>query len=271
MDVLWKFKRAFNNWVYPIFQGEKLVKDSMAIMDQFAAKVIAEKRHDTGGNHLVARYITAYKEKGEVLTDKFLRDMVLSFLIAGRDTTACALSWMMYMICLHPEVEEKVFQEVSSVLGRDKDITFEHTKDLVYTEAVLMETLRLYPSVPFEFKTCVEDDVLPNGVKVPAGTMVLYSPYVWGRTERLWPEPEKFKPERWLGEEAKHSQFKFVTFNAGPRLCLGKHVAILEGKVLAAMIIRRFKLQLINPKDVTYQVSITLPVRNGLNVYVKRR
>jgi len=273
IDMFWKQKRTFNNLVYPLFEGEKLIKESMAIMDKFAFRVIAERKReiDQNKNNLVARFIDAAKEKGEVLTDKFLRDVVLSFLIAGRDTTACALSWMMYCLCLNPEAEAKVYEEAKRVSAMEEGINFENSKELVYTEAALLETLRLYPSVPFEFKTCVEPDVLPNGVKVPKNTMVLYSPYVWGRSEKLWPDPLAFKPERWLGEEGKHSQYKYITFNAGPRLCLGKHVALLEGKILASMILQRFKLKLVNPKDVTYQVSITLPVKDGLQVYVEAR
>jgi len=204
-----------------------------------------------------------------VLTDKYLRDLILNFLIAGRDTTACALSWMMYVLCLNPEVEEKMYQEIEAVIG-NSEFSFDNVKDLVYTEAVLLETLRLYPSVPFEFKTCMEDDVM-NGIKIPKGTQVIYNPYTWGRSERLWTDPLVVKPERWFGEDGKHSQYKYITFNAGPRLCLGKHVALLEGKLLAAMIVQRFKLKLVAPKSVTYQFSITLPIKGGLPVYIETR
>jgi len=265
---LWRFQRYFNRFIYPVFSKERKIAEALAIMDQFAARVIAERKKDKNAKNLVARFIDDAKEKGEELSDKFLRDLVLNFLIAGRETTACGLSWMMYLLCLNPEVEEKMYQEVKNIT----DFSFDVAKDLEYTEACLLETLRLYPSVPFEFKTCVKDDTLPNGVKVPKGAIVIYSPYVWGRNEKLWPDPFAFKPERWLGEEGKHSQYKYVTFNAGPRLCLGKHVALLEGKLLAAMIVQRFKLKLVkNPKDITYQFSITLPIKGGLSVYVENK
>jgi len=181
------------------------------------------------------------------------------------------MSWMTYLLCNHPEVEAKILEEIKTVVG-DDDVHFENAKNLVYTTAAFMETLRLYPSVPSDIKTAVNDDVLPNGVKVPAGTTIVYHMYIWGRAPELWgPDASEFKPERWLGAEEKHSQYKYITFNAGPRLCLGKHVATLEGTLLLAMLLPKFKFTMVPGQVIKEQRSLTLPIDKGLWVTVTPR
>jgi len=205
------------------------------------------------------------------LTDKDLRDIILNFVIAGRDTTAQALSWSIYRLCIHPHVQQRARQEIQEVLGNDQGRgwpSYEALQKMKYIEAVCMEVLRFHPSVPKEAKFAFADDVLPDGTKVYKGDCVVFVPWVMGRTERLWPNCEEFQPERFLSG-AKHSPFVFTAFQAGPRTCLGQNLAILEMKCCIARLLSHFEFKLEqDPSTVTYVNTITLPIRGALMVSV---
>jgi len=215
------------------------------------------------------------------VSDEELRDIIVNFLVAGRDTTACALCWFFYEMARHPDVESKVIEEVDRLMGHpgsahspdtsadgeDPSAAGERMFDLAaemeYTEAALLETLRLHPSVAGDVKSCVEADVLPDGTRVPVGALVSYAPYTFGHSQWIWPDAEKFDCGRWL-TNPKPSQYKFPSFNAGPRLCLGKSLALQEAKTLIAMILNRFTLTLKPDREVRYKVSVTLQLDGGL-------
>ena len=222
------------------------------------------------------------------IDDRYLRDVIMNFLIAGRDTTAQALSWSLYLLALHPQYQDSLYEEAIAVVeenqanGGEEDgedgeetssehISFDNTKHMPMARAVFMETLRLYPSVPKEVKWSFEADELPNGMKIPANSWVGFIPYVMGRDEELWDEPLVFRPERFI-ENPKPSPFIFTAFQAGPRMCLGKDMAVLEGQVALSRILMKYKFELdCSPEDVTYTNSLTLPMKNGLPVRVLRR
>jgi cytochrome P450 len=143
-------------------------------------------------------------------------------------------------------------------------------RSLPLLHAFVRETLRLHPPVPQDTKECIEDDVWPSGQRVPKGAMVAYVPYLMGRSERLWgKDAAKFDLDKWFqhdGQPAKEpSPFLFPVFNAGPRLCLGKSVAILESSMLLSMIVQQFRLTCVDD-SVTYALTVTLPIRDGLHV-----
>lgn len=167
-------------------------------------------------------------------------------MIAGRDTTAQQLTWQFYSLMSNPRIMKNLVKEVDIVLQGSDTYTYETImNELPYMKAVFHETLRLYPPVPKNVKTAVEDDVLPGGVKVYKGDVIGISSYCLGRNKAVWGEDaELFVPERWLvdGQDNEHhhqgnnnkankspfgkfraeSPYKFTSFNAGPRLCLGQ-------------------------------------------------
>ena len=130
-----------------------------------------------------------------------------------------------------------------------------------------MEVLRLHPSVPKEAKEVFEDDVWPDGTVVKKGDVATFFPWAMGRDKDLWgPDAEEFKPERFL-DQSKPSPFKFIAFQAGPRTCLGQNFAMLEMKCVLSRLLLLFEFSLAqDPKSVTYDVSLTLPIKNGLQV-----
>uniref|UniRef100_K3WMN2 Cytochrome P450 n=1 Tax=Globisporangium ultimum (strain ATCC 200006 / CBS 805.95 / DAOM BR144) TaxID=431595 RepID=K3WMN2_GLOUD len=211
---------------------------------------------------------------------KYLRDIVVNFLIAGRDTTAQALSWFFYNLSSHPEVVAKIRAEIAAKLpelasGKIVTPTMEQVQDLVYLEAALKETLRLHPSVPLETKHVVRDIVLSDGTFIRGGTTVALPFYGIGRMAHIWgPDAEVFSPDRWIdaqtGKLINVSAYKFVAFNAGPRLCLGMNLAMLEMKLVVSGILSKFDIELLLGQTITYDFSLTLPVHGAMMASVRK-
>ncbi|KAG0278084.1 hypothetical protein BGZ95_004750 [Linnemannia exigua] len=253
-----------------------VAKDRKTVTD-FALNIIRNRRKE--GYHkpqkdLLQLFMDLKGEDGEPLSDDMLKDSILNFIIAGRDTTAQALSWMFYLIhrdSSDKNIARKLREEIDEVIG-DAEPTYETTKKMKYAEACFNEALRLYPSVPRNMKICVEDDVLPNGVEIKKGEFFNWSPWTMGRDTRVWgPDAKEFNPERWLSGE-KNSPFKFPAFHAGPRTCLGMQFATAEAMTFIATVFRRFRFELVDPiNEPGYAAGLTLPIAAGLPIRVFRR
>ena len=158
----------------------------------------------------------------------------------------------------------------------EEPLAFEEVDRLVYLKAAPLETLRLYPPVPEDIKHVLNDDVLPSGTFVPAGSKVVYSIYSIGRMEFIWGEDcLEFRPERWLSADGSkievQDSYKFVSFNAGPRICLGKDLAYLQMKSIAAAVLLRHRLSVEPGHRVEQKMSLTLFMKYGLRVNVHPR
>ncbi|KAJ6943499.1 hypothetical protein NC652_009069 [Populus alba x Populus x berolinensis] len=209
-------------------------------------------------------------KKKESYSDKFLQHVALNFILAGRDTSSTALSWFFWLVSQNPKVEEKILIEICAVLMETQ------VDRLTYLRAALSETLRLYPSVPQDSKHVVADDVLPSGAFVPAGSSITYSIYAIGRMEFIWGDDcLEFKPERWLSLDGKKIEvpdsYRFVAFNAGPRICLGKDLAYLQMKSIAAALLLRHRISVVPGHRVEQKMSLTLFMKYGLMVNVHPR
>lgn len=288
----WRIERWFG-----VTEREKSIAKKIKFLNDYAARCIKERRANVnqGKNRdLISRWILNAKEQGKEVSDDHLRDILFNFLIAGRDTTACLLAWTLYRLIKHPSIlatcrqeikteqaeaeaaeaeasgDSKAFPKLQGKKGlSNRKASYGELKNLKYLEAVLCETLRLHPPIPNDIKMAVEDDTLPDGTFIPKGTVVAYRPYVFGRSELLWKDPERFDPERWLNGEVQ-SQYKFIAFNAGPRICLGKNVALLEAKTLMGTILPRYNFELLD-ENVTYSVGLVLRMKNGLQVRLTKR
>lgn len=196
--------------------------------------------------------------------------IVLNFIIAGRDTTANALTWFMHLVTDHPEVEEKLREELKGLDCNNPTFDSLSAKERPYLHAAVCETLRLYPSVPMELKMVKNDDILPDGTWVPAGSYVSYSPYCQGRVDLVWgADANEYRPERWINEEGvfeRKSQYKFIAFNAGFRLCLGMDMALLEIKTMAALLLSKYKPTKLPNQDIAYAITLTCPMKNELKI-----
>ncbi|CAI0414535.1 unnamed protein product [Linum tenue] len=254
---------------------------SLQHMDSYLSDIIST-RDGNPHDDLLSRFM----KKKESYSEKFLQHVALNFILAGRDTSSNALSWFFWLVTQNPRVEEKILLEICTVLVEargelssswfDEPLGFEEVDRLMYLKAALSETLRLYPSVPEDSKHVVSDDVLPTGVHVPAGSAVTYSIYSMGRMKFIWGDDcSEFKPERWLSPDGTkvegHDAYKFVAFNAGPRICLGKDLAYLQMKSIAAAVLLRHRLTVVPGHRVEQKMSLTLFMKYGLMVEVGTR
>ncbi len=193
-----------------------------------------------------------------------VKDQLMTVIAAGHDTTSNALAWTWYLLARHKAVQDRVRDEVETVLG-GREPTFEDLERLRYTRAVLLESMRLYPPVWTFSRVAAEEDRI-DGQKVEPGTTVMISPYVVHRRPGLWSDPEAFDPERFLRMDLRgirHS-FNYLPFGAGPRVCLGARFAEIESLVVLARVVQRFGLRLSPGQVVEPEPMITLRPRGGL-------
>ena len=283
-EVLWRLRK----WLR--LGMEVSLSQSLVHVEGYLSRVIDARKLELlsqpkdGNPHddLLSRFM----KKKESYSDSFLQHVALNFILAGRDTSSVALSWFFYMMIQNPRVEDKILREICTVLmeTRGDDVAkwveeplgFEELDRLIYLRAALSETLRLYPSVPEDSKHVVSDDVLPDGTFVPAGSSVTYSIYATGRMKSTWGEDcLEFRPERWMSSDGNkfvmHDSYRFVAFNAGPRICLGKDLAYLQMKSVAASVLLRHKLAVVPGHKVEQKMSLTLFMKYGLKVNVNHR
>ncbi|KAI4977225.1 hypothetical protein ZWY2020_052015 [Hordeum vulgare] len=269
VDMFWQVKRHLN------IGSEAKLKKNIQIIGDF----VMQKPED-----ILSRFILASEEDPVTMNDRYLRDIVLSFMIAGKDTTANTLSWFIYMLCKNPIVQDKVAYEIKESVELAQEDNMETftaklnqgaIEKMQYLHATLTETLRLYPAVPVDGKMADEDDLLPNGYRVIKGDGMNYMIYAMGRMKYLWGEDaEEFRPERWLvdGVFQQESPYKFISFNAGPRICLGKEFAYRQMKIMAATLIHFFRFKLEDEsKSPVYKTMFTLHMDQGLHLFVYPR
>jgi cytochrome P450 len=170
-----------------------------------------------------------------------LRDQLVSTLLAGRDTTACTLTWAIYHLSIEPRITAKLRQEIIDTVGYERTPTYQDLKDMKYLQNIVNETLRLYPIVPYNIRVALTDTTLPTGggkngqqkIGILKGTQIAYSPLVMQRRKDLYPLPEtgfpavdQFVPERW--ENWTPRSWTYIPFNGGPRICIGQQFALTE-------------------------------------------
>ncbi|KAL6640422.1 hypothetical protein ACP70R_021545 [Stipagrostis hirtigluma subsp. patula] len=269
--LLWKAKRLLN------VGSERELKKAIKLVDELAAAMIRERRKlGVADSHdLLSRFMASAGDAAA--DDKYLRDIVVSFLLAGRDTVSSALTTLFMLLSKNPAVAAAMRAELP---GGDAPVTYEHLKGLHYTHAVLYENMRLFPPVQFDSKFCAAADVLPDGTYVSGGARVMYHPYAMGRMPSIWgADHGAFRPDRWLtgpgGSFAPESLYRYPVFQAGLRVCLGKELAVTEMKAVAVAVVRAFDVEVVGenggaacaPKFVS---GLTASIRGGLPVRIRR-
>ena len=281
---VWKIMREMD--VGP----EKELKEAVSIVQEFAGKTLVDRRKELSStgelsqrSDLLSRLVEAKDGDNFRFSDNFIKDFCISFILAGRDTSSVALAWFFWIIHARPDVENEILLEIDAIIAQRgekeaKDVVFtvEELGKMEYLQSAISEALRLYPSVPVDFKEAVEDDVLPDGTRVKKGARVIYSIYSMGRTEDLWGKDcTEYKPERWMKKEGGkltgENQFNYPVFNAGPRLCLGKKFAYLQMKMVTAAMILRYKVKVVKGQVVEPKLNTTLYMKNGLLVTFEPR
>jgi len=198
------------------------------------------------------------EETGSGFSDEQLRNETITFLLAGHETTANALTWTFYLLSQHPEVECQLRDEVNAVLG-GRTPTIEDLPRLSFTKMVIKEAMRLYPPIWIIERRVIHDDTV-GGFALPAGSAVVVAPYVLHRHPDFWEAPDEFNPARFANQTPE----AYIPFGAGPRFCIGREFAMLEAQLITAMVIQSFHLCLLPGHRVEPLPGITLRVRDGL-------
>jgi cytochrome P450 len=203
------------------------------------------------------------EDDGSRMTDKQVRDEAMTLFLAGHETTALALAWTWYLLATHPEAEQRLADEVHSVLG-DRLPGMDDVARLHYAEAVVLESMRILPPVYTISREAIDDCVI-GGFRVPKGTTLLMSQWVVQRDPRFFDEPEKFHPERWLAGLAQRlHKYAYFPFGGGPRLCVGNTFAMLEAVLVLAAIAQRYRFTIVPDHPVEPWATFTLRPRNGI-------
>ncbi|KAK9108566.1 hypothetical protein Syun_024577 [Stephania yunnanensis] len=263
-------------------------------LDDFIGQCVFEKRQqlrrsekvkegDDKGMDLLTSYLSMEEEEMNK-SDKFLRDTVVNYMFAGRDTVSSPLTWFFWLLSKNPSAETKLIEELKAISPKknqttqqDRPVVFDikQLNGLVYLHGALCECLRLFPPVPFEHKAPIEQDILPSGHTMPPKSRILISLYAMGRMEEIWGKDcLQFKPERWISRDGRikyEPPYKFMTFNAGPRICLGKEVAFTQMKMAVATLIYNYCFEPVEGHPVVPKNSAILHMEHGLLVRIKRR
>ncbi|GBG25349.1 Cytochrome P450 94C1 [Hondaea fermentalgiana] len=277
-----RFTKPFFEWLGWFYESERELFLHLAKMDRFSFEVIDERLADpdmSDKEDILSHFITHFRNEkidcNSSTTRTFLRDVVMSFFIAGRDTTGCLLSFTFLLLGSHPEIEAKLLEEIERELPERDPADFTPPKleqlkrGFPYLTGLVNESLRLFPPVPSDGKMACRDDVLPDGTFVPAGATVNFDIYSMGHSEKLWgPDVKEPRPERWIlpdGSKREVSEWMFPVFQPGKRKCLGADLAVFEAKVLIVELVRRFSFKMERPPlNPPYATGITMTVNGGL-------
>jgi cytochrome P450 len=230
---------------------------ALAELDTVVYRIIdARRRSGDDVSDLLSLLLAARDaDTGERMDDLQLRDEVITMLLAGHETTSLALSWTYYLLSNHADVDVRLVDEAAREPSRGDAATLDH---LVYARMVVSESLRLFPPAWGFSRQALGDDEI-GGFRVPKGSLVFIAPYVVHRRPALWPDPERFDPERFSASQtAARARFAYVPFGGGPRQCIGNQFAMLEATLILASLARRFRVEVLSGQRIRPEPLITL-------------
>ena len=265
LDIL-----GFPGW-FPRWRSHR-TRSALARLDRMVNGIIASRRATRKGPEDLLGLLLAARdeETGAGMTDRQLRDEVITFFAAGHETTALALTWTLYLLSRHPGIERALHDEVDRALG-EGETTFADVEALPYTRMVIQEAMRLFPPGHSFSRVAVADDEV-GGHAIRAGSVVTISPYLTHRNPRLWKDPLRFDPERFTADRVKaRHRFAYLPFGGGPRICIGRGFAMMEACLVLATIARAYRLRVAPGHRVEAYGGITLRPRYGLPMTLERR
>lgn len=246
--------------------ANRVLRRSVARLDAAVADMVAARGSDPGAD-LLGMLLSVRDEAGRPLEISEIRDQLVTFIVAGHETVASALGWAWGLIAAHPNVGDRIAEEADAV-APSRPLSFADYRELTYTRAVIDETLRLYPPAWLITRSAIGSDVIDD-VSVPAGSLIIMSPWLLHRHPQLWEGPEEFRPERFLGGVER---FAHIPFGAGPRLCIGRDFSYVESVMMVAELARRFTVR--QPPGVEFPEGdplVTIRPRGGMPLIVESR
>jgi cytochrome P450 len=248
-------------------------RSAVATLDRVVNRIVAERRGARALHEdLLTMLLEARDEStGEGMTERQLRDELVTLFLAGHETTAISLTWTFHLLAQNPEAEAKLHAEVDAVLGERAAPAFEDLERLPYARMVAEESMRLYPPAYVFSRTAAAEDRL-GPYRMPKGAHIVISPYALHRRADYWPDPDAFRPERFapqaVAERPKHA---YLPFGGGPRICVGNAFAMMEHAIVLSAVARRWRLRAIPGREVRTEPRITLRPRGGLPMHLARR
>jgi len=244
-------------------------KRALGIIDDVIYGIIAQRRTASSThNDLLDMLLNARDDKsGEKMTDRQIRDEVITIFSAGHETTANLLSWTLYLLARHPDVLAKLHQELDGLV-QGKIPNAEDLQQLSYTRAVLNESMRLRPPAGILLRK-VNKNTEVDGYFLKAGRLAIFSIFNLHHHADFWPRPDQFDPERFLIPENR--RFSFMPFGTGERICIANHFALMEAQLLLSMIVQHCDLQLLNTDEVEIELAVALRPKGGIPVRIKQR
>jgi cytochrome P450 len=247
--------------------GNRRLAAATRRLDDVVYGIIRERRPDEDRGDLLSMLLQARDEQGAGMTERQVRDEVMTLLLAGHETTALVLSWAFLLLDRNQEARDRLEAELATVLGEGTPSPAD-VPALVYTQAVVNETLRLYPPAYVTGREAIRDTSV-GGLRIPKRHIVLISMYTTHRDPRFFPSPDEFRPERWLdGLDKRLPRAAFIPFGLGSRKCIGASFAMMEATLLLATIARRWRFEL-DQGEIGTHPSITLRPSAAMPGYVR--
>lgn len=251
------------NWL-PTARNRRL-REALRVFDECIYDLIEQRRREGAtGDDLLSMLVAMNMDSGEAaISDREMRDDLMTLIIAGHETTAMAVSWSWYLLSRDGFAAGALREEAQRVLG-DRQPNAADLRELTYAKQVVQEAMRLYPPFWTISRMAVKDDEI-DGYRIPAKSTVMLCPYVTHRDPEVWDNPDKFDPDRFsTARSAGRPRFAYFPFGGGPRICIGANFAMMEATFVVAMAAQRFRMRLVPGQDVAPQPMISLRPRNGL-------
>jgi len=270
-----RFTQVFHapDWV-PTPNNRKLIK-ARAVLNKTIESMIASRTLPNGevsdAGDMMSMLLKAEYEDGSQMDKKMVMDELITLFVAGHETTSNALSWAFYLLAKHPDIQQKLQCELDTVLADDQP-AFTHLENLVYTERVVKEAMRLLPPVWTLNTRQANEDIVIGDYFFPKDKVVFISPYANHHNPRYFKDPDTFDPDRFLPENEKRLPRQlYIPFGTGPRVCIGQSFAMMEAKLILASVIQKFEITIAKSQKIEPQAQITLSNKEGMKVIIKKR
>ncbi|XP_044764095.1 cytochrome P450 4C1-like [Coccinella septempunctata] len=252
-----------------VFERQKQIfNQEMSAMKEGTHSVEEEKRNPT-----FLKLLLEVSYHGGLLSDQEIQEEINTFIAAATDTSASALSYCCLLLAMHPEYQQRVYEEAVGILGKERDVTFSDIPEFQFLDMCLKETLRLFPVIPFVVRITSADIELDNYI-IPEGTSLLYCIFATHRSPKNWKDPLKFNPYRFSPEEsAKMHPYSYMPFMKGPRTCIGQKYSFMVMKVMLTKAIRRFQFntEYRSVEEVELKLNLAIRPKHGFKLTLKRR
>jgi cytochrome P450 len=248
-------------------------RKALGLLDKIVYEIIDKRKSEgVSKDDLLSMLIDARDEEtGEAMDNKQLRDEVMTIFLAGNETSSNALTWMLYLLSQNPEAEKKMLTEIDEKFNSGTELNYKTVGEFHYVKQVIEESMRIYPPAWAVGRRSINEDEI-GGYRIDAQTNVLIPIVYLHHSERFWPEPEKFKPERFATETRNNiDRFVYLPFGGGPRVCIGNNFAMLEMEIILITLYRQFTFKLKEGFKVEEDPLVTLRPKNGMMMYAVKR